>query len=164
MTMPRRLTLLRHGHAQVSAAGGDVDRALDETGRAEVAATASAFAEFERPSKLLVSSARRTRETAEIVIHTLGLEHVQTEYLPELYLASAATLRRTLDLQPDDHTRILLIGHNPGLSDFVFEMLAADPQRDTYRGLQTAGWASCECVATSWRAFSPNPTCTITLG
>ena len=45
--MRRRLTLLRHGHAEVSAPGGDVDRALDNIGRAEVTSAAAALALFD---------------------------------------------------------------------------------------------------------------------
>lgn len=164
MTTTRRLTLLRHGHAEASAPGGDHDRALDEIGHAEVTAAAAALALFEKPTRLLVSTARRTRETAQILIETLALHATHIEHLPELYLASAASLRRVIDEQPDDVTHLCLIGHNPGLSDFVFEALAAGPQRDTYRGLTTAGWASWQFTSAHWQAFAPDASYTITHG
>jgi len=159
--MRRRLTLLRHGHAEVSAPGGDVDRALDNIGRAEVTSAAAALALFEKPTRLIVSSARRTRETAAILVQTLALQSAQIEYLSELYLASAATLQRVIEMQPDDHTQLCLIGHNPGLSDFVLEALPAGPPRDAYRGLTTAGWASWAFTASRWRAFAPDASYTI---
>ena len=162
MTRQRRLTLLRHGHAEASAPGGDIDRALDELGRTEVTAAAAALALFEKPTRLIVSSARRTRETAAILIQTLTLQTAQIEYLPELYLASAATLRRVIDVQPDDHAQLCFIGHNPGLSDLVFEALPAGSQRDTYRGLTTAGWASWQFTSASWQAFAPDANYTFT--
>lgn len=162
--MQRRLTLLRHGHAEASALGGDIDRALDESGRAEVSSAAAALSLFEKPTRLIVSSARRTRETAAILIQTLALQSTQIEYLPELYLASATTLQRVIDMQPDDHTQLCLIGHNPGLSDFVLETLPAGSQRDAYRGLATAGWASWAFTAASWQAFAPDASYTITQG
>ncbi len=164
MTTQRRLTLLRHGHAEVSASSGDHDRALDEIGHAEVTAAAAALALFEKPTRLLVSTARRTRETAQILIQTLALHPRQIEHLPELYLASAATLHRVIDEQPDDLMHLCLIGHNPGLSDFVFEALATGPQRDTYRGLATAGWASWQFTSAHWPAFVPDASYTITHG
>ena len=142
--MQRRLTLLRHGHAEVSAPGGDIDRALDEIGRTEVTAAAATLALFDKPTRLIVSSARRTRETAAILTQALALQSAQVEYLPELYLASAVTLQ------------LCLIGHNPGLSDFVLEALLSDSQRDAYRGLTTAGWVSWQFTAASWQAFAPD--------
>lgn len=156
MMMQRRLTLLRHGHAEVSAPGGDIDRALDEIGRAEVTAAAVTLALFDKPTRLIVSSARRTRETAAILTQALALQSAQVEYLPELYLASAVTLQRVIDMQPDDHAQLCLIGHNPGLSDFVLEALLSDSQRDAYRGLTTAGWVSWQFTAASWQAFAPD--------
>ena len=159
--MQRRLTLLRHGHAEVSAPGGDVDRALDNIGRAEVTSAAAALALLEKPTRLIVSSARRTRETAAILVQTLALQSAQIEYLSELYLASAASLQRVIEMQPDDHTQLYLIGHNPGLSDFVLEALPAGSQRDAYRGLTTAAWASWAFTASRWRAFAPDASYTI---
>ncbi len=162
MTMQRRLTLLRHGHAEVSAPSGDIDRALDEIGRAEVLAAAGALAQFGRPSKLLVSSAKRTRETAAIVIRALELEATSVDYLPELYLASAATVRRVIDAQGDGHDHLCVVGHNPGLSDFVFDALPDLSQREAYRGLKTAGWASWQFTAAQWSAFTPDASYIIT--
>lgn len=164
MTTSRRLTLLRHGHAETSAPGGDIDRALDDIGRAEVSSAAAALAQFEKPTRLIVSSARRTRESAAILIQSLTLQSAQIEYLPELYLASAGTLRRVIDTQPDEHTQLCLIGHNPGLSDFVFEALPEGLQRENFRGLSTAGWTSWQFTAASWQAFAPDASYTITLG
>lgn len=159
----RRLTLLRHGHAQASASGGDIDRALDASGRAEVAAAAASIGAIDTPTLLLVSPARRTRETADILIASLKLQDVAIQYLPELYLASTATLRRTLERQSSEQAHICLIGHNPGLSDFIFDALPDGSIRDRYRGLPTAGWASWEFTADRWQDFSPNHSYQLTL-
>jgi phosphohistidine phosphatase SixA len=70
-------------------------------------------------------------------------------------------LQRVIEMQPDDHTQLCLIGHNPGLSDFVLEALPAGSQRDAYRGLTTAAWASWAFTAASWRAFAPDASYTI---
>lgn len=160
----RRLTLLRHGHAQAAAPGGDIDRALDASGRVEVAAASAEMATLDRPTLLLISNARRTRETGDILIDTLKLGDIVIEYLPELYLASTATLRRTLDRQSNDHSHLCLIGHNPGLSDFVFDALTDESVRERYRGLATAGWASWAFTAERWRDFSPDHSYQLTLG
>jgi len=160
----RRLTLLRHGQAQASAPGGDMDRALDASGRAEVAAASAAIGALDKPTLLLVSHARRTRETADIFIDALTLRDVPIQYLPELYLASTATLRRLLNRQSNDHSHLCLIGHNPGLSDFVFGALLDHSARDRYRGLATAGWASWAFMAERWQDFSPDHSYQLTLG
>ena len=70
-----RLILMRHGKAERHAAsGGDFERALAESGRADAAVMGRVLAGLGlTPDLMLVSSARRTRETAE----RLGLVAVE---------------------------------------------------------------------------------------
>ncbi|MFM1885290.1 MAG: hypothetical protein RL026_447 [Pseudomonadota bacterium] len=121
-----RLTLLRHGRAAGPAGtAADFDRALDGQGRAEARAAGAAIAQISRGDVLvLFSSARRTRETAELVGEALEANgHCQLYWQeqPDLYLASAPLIARALREAHAAHPRhaLLLVGHNLGLSELA---------------------------------------------
>ena len=72
---------------------------------------------------VLCSSARRTRETAELVL--AGLEPLpRILYEDELYLASAKTLLRRLRRLDEAEGSVLAIGHNPGMHKLALALTA----------------------------------------
>lgn len=77
-----------------------------------------------RPSLVLCSSARRTRETLDLLHDALGAR-VPIQIEPGLYLADAATLLARLRHVPPEVPSVLLIGHNPGLQELVAELTEA---------------------------------------
>jgi phosphohistidine phosphatase len=74
-----RLILMRHGKAERHAQnGGDFERALADSGRADAAVMGKLLADAGlTPELMLVSSARRTRETAEQVAPNLPVARVE---------------------------------------------------------------------------------------
>ena len=72
------------------------------------------------PDVVLVSSARRTRETWAEIAADLGNAAVCFE--ARLYLADAATITQALS---DRHGTVLVIGHNPGLQELGLSLLYA---------------------------------------
>lgn len=114
----RSLTLLRHGHA-VNATPGtrDADRPLSATGRQEAIASARKLATRQPvPTLLLVSPALRTQQTAELLqAHAFPDAPVLTERL--LYLATLVQLLDCLRDLDDGIGSVVLVGHNPGLSE-----------------------------------------------
>jgi phosphohistidine phosphatase len=151
--MPRRLWLLRHGSAEPNGLRGDEDRALSAEGMqqarrigAQLAAVADA------PTLILCSPARRARETAALVIERAGqaLRGAALHVEPPLYLASAgALLSRLAELDPETPT-VLIVGHNPGLSDLSSQLVRSGPpllRRRAALGLATAELLQLECAA-----------------
>lgn len=66
-----------------------------------------------------ISGARRTRETAAVLLDALELpEHLQL-FDDRLYLASATALLDVLRETPADRQWVMLVGHNPGVTDLV---------------------------------------------
>jgi phosphohistidine phosphatase len=133
----RTLVLLRHAKAETPPAVADVDRPLTSRGHADAAAAGAWLSHrgFE-PDLVLCSPARRTRETWHGVALALS-RAPEVVYDDEVY---AATARDLLDLvaDVDDGTgTVLLIGHNPGLSDLS---ILLDDTGDA-EGLRTAGTA-----------------------
>jgi phosphohistidine phosphatase len=112
--MQRRITLLRHGHADEHP--DDFSRPLSDAGRA---AALHAGRALERagcaPSLVITSAAPRALATAELVARACNYEGpIQVER--GLYLASDTRCLAMLRRAPASAASVLLVGHNPGLS------------------------------------------------
>ena len=118
------LILMRHAAARPTVIGGtDFERPLSARGRAAAAQAAhrleTAGVQLER---LLYSPARRTRETAAIVAQELALHSSVLEAVPELYAAVTQTLREVIVRCHAGATVLMVVGHNPGVSEFGREL------------------------------------------
>lgn len=145
-----RLTLLRHGRADWPAGRyTDADRPLDAVGLREASSAGAALADFEPPPSLLLHSpALRTAQTAALVRRALGDPSLRVIADQRLYLASAQRVCAVLDDWAREVQHVVVIGHNPGLSD-----LASHLPGGSGRTLSTGHWASTQLWADS-RSFS----------
>ncbi|MFS8038257.1 SixA phosphatase family protein [Xanthobacter sp. AM11] len=118
----RRLILLRHAKSDWPDGIADPERPLAPRGRtAAPRMGAYMAAQHLVADRVLVSPARRTRETWDLVAPQLpAVKVVASE--PRIYDASAARLLGVLREQPRDAHTLMLVGHNPGLEDLA-EML-----------------------------------------
>jgi len=114
----QRLILLRHGKAEsVSGSGRDVERGLTDRGRRDAAIMGRVLTEADvTPDRVLVSDARRTRETWEEM--SVAFPSAQVEFDRALYLASADRLAHMVDASSEAHS-LMIIGHNPGLHELA---------------------------------------------
>lgn len=119
-----KLWILRHARAEAgSASGRDHERELAAAGRRACRNLKRWLKanDTELPGRILVSPARRTRETAEAVFD--GLDGPEPELHDELWLASAPTLARLVQTSaPEDGSGLALVGHNPGLEDLLRQL------------------------------------------
>lgn len=122
--------LMRHAHADwPSFQGNDFDRPLTAQGEAQARRAAVAMqAAGHAPALLLASSARRTRQTAELVAMELGVPASGLQFDAELYNASADVLAAQLQsaLRSADGL-VLLIAHNPGISQLAQQLAPGTP-------------------------------------
>lgn len=125
------LYLMRHGIAEdldVHGGARDRDRRLTEKGVRQMRQIAQAMVELELEFDLILSSPfRRARETAEIVAEALGAErrlrfsdHLAVPPDSPKLLRQITTLRRVPE-------RVLLIGHEPHLSELTALLVAGNP-------------------------------------
>lgn len=128
----RELILLRHAHAEAGAAGqSDLDRPLSRQGLAEAEAAGRWLKEHGHlPDRVLVSPARRTRETLEEVLRQLG--YVEQRQDERIYEATPGTLMQVAD-ELRDIPRVMLVGHNPGLEQMA--ALLSSGQSGEFRGM-----------------------------
>ncbi len=116
MPAPSRLFLLRHAKSSWDDPRlADHDRQLTPRGR-RAAKRMGRYLHGEgiAPELVLCSSARRARETLELVSPP---GRIQLE--PELYGASADELVERLRLVADEVRSVMLIGHNPAMQDLA---------------------------------------------
>ncbi|MFD0724464.1 SixA phosphatase family protein [Lysobacter brunescens] len=132
----RTLILLRHAHAEpASSDQADLDRPLSAEGLAEAEAAGRWLSEQGLvPDRVLCSPARRTRETLESVMATIGF--VEQRLVEQIYEATPGTLAALVD-EHREAERLLLVGHNPGLERLAALMHSG--QSGDYRGMPPAG-------------------------
>ena len=111
-----RITLIRHGKAEMPKIGGnDFDRALIQRG-IQNAGVVGQFLQAHKmlPDLFLVSSARRTQQTYELM--SASWTHPpRVAYDDKLYEVSADTLLRLIFEYGRDEESLAVIGHNPSL-------------------------------------------------
>ncbi len=73
------------------------------------------------PQKILVSSAVRTTQTAQIFCETIGYQG-EISALDSLYLAESDAYIAELKKLPDSIERVMVVGHNPGLEYLLQEL------------------------------------------
>lgn len=124
----RQLYLLRHGVA-VSPGTPDLpddDRPLTDKGERKMRQIAQGLRRLDLTlNRIVTSPLPRARRTAEIVADRLRL----SDHLDEADVLragnSANAIREWLDTQSDD--RLMIVGHNPALSELVSLLIAGSP-------------------------------------
>ena len=139
----KHLYIMRH--AAASHASSDFDRPLNLEGRKQLEGfCAHTLGLFDSVSHVLCSTATRTRQTC-VGIKDILIPSIQYHFLDSLYHAPAGILLEEVQLLPDTARDVLVIAHNPGVSDFLG--LCAAPVSMT---LGTAQVACFEVKADSW--------------
>jgi phosphohistidine phosphatase len=139
----RTLLVLRHASAANDHGNNDGTRPLTKVGLAEASAVGRQLAEL-KPEYVLCSTAVRARQTWQQIRAELPVQPVLEEP-PQIYAATADTLRELLWVTPDQYTTVLLIGHNPAVHELAWSLLAEQaPQHFPPASLAvvrfTGGW------------------------
>lgn len=131
----KSLIVLRHGKSGQPAGVADFDRTLNERGIAEALRTGEILTERDLvPDLIVTSTAKRASSTAQLVAEGCGYSG---EIVPadDLYLPTLAAIHATVRDIPEDHSRVVIVGHNPG-----FGVFAAKYGRDVEH-FPTCAWA-----------------------
>ena len=142
---------MRHAAALPAAIGAsDFERPLSALGRKEAAQAARRLAaEGLRVDRILVSPARRTSETAQIVATELSLDPEALVEVPALYAATPDAIRTAIAQGHGGADVLLVVGHNPGISEIGGE-LAGHP---SHGHLPTSGFWRLSFDAGAWQAL-----------
>lgn len=115
----KSLSVLRHGEAEFSALkNGDFNRNLSIQGRSQVKRLTELLKKNDFEIDLILSSsAIRTKETTELVSQGAKVAAIVFEH--EIYEAEPNQLLKLINGLGIVFNRVLLVGHNPGLSDLI---------------------------------------------
>jgi phosphohistidine phosphatase len=155
----RRLMLLRHAKAEKAESGmGDHERRLNARGQSDTVLIGAYMARHALiPDAVMVSTARRTRETWERLAPALS-DPPPATYEDRLYNAGAEAILAVVKATAPAVRTLLVIGHNPGLHDLARLLIASgdvEARERLNEGLPTAGLAVIEFAAETWRKLHP---------
>jgi phosphohistidine phosphatase len=135
-------------------AARDFDRPLNQRGLQGAAIMGKHIAALPFPwARIIASPAVRVAQTIELGAQAAGI-NPQVRWDRRIYLASSATLIDLLREQEGEPGNILMVGHNPGLEDLIFDLVPDDgssPLRDIVEEkYPTAAFAQLELDIASW--------------
>lgn len=155
----RRLMLLRHAKSDWSQAGQrDHERGLSARGQAAAPRMGAYLAERGLiPDCVLISTARRTRDTWKLVAAALP-SRPKTHFDERIYEAQPENILDAIQDTSASCQSLLVIGHNPGLQELAL-MLVKDGSQDDLACLAdkfpTAGLAVIDVPIDDWARLHP---------
>lgn len=141
----KKLLLLRHAKSSWEDSSlPDLERPLNERGLRAAPMVGKFMRERKiRPDLVIVSPARRTRETIALVIEALGVKP-ELRLDERIYEASVASLIQIVSQIEGDKRQVMLVGHNPGFENLL-ERLTGQTER-----MPTAALAHIVLEAEHW--------------
>ena len=132
--------LLRHAKSSWDRPGlDDHDRPLNKRGKRQAPEMGKlVYAENLTPDLILSSTAKRACKTAEAVAENCGYDG-KIDYIEEFYPGGPAAYLRVLHSLPDGVRRVMVVGHNPGLEEFLTELIV---EGDSPQVSGTPGWSA----------------------
>jgi phosphohistidine phosphatase len=136
----KELLLLRHAKAKLIEDGiEDKERPLKKRGKRD-SRNIGVWLKKQNllPDVLLSSTAKRAIETARIVHQELDIKDLVIQKNEQLYATNVEQFRAILGAFSEDVKRILLVGHNPELEDFLIHLVGKEALPDVKKLLPTA--------------------------
>ncbi|CAN5607075.1 hypothetical protein BH10BAC4_BH10BAC4_24520 [soil metagenome] len=124
--MTKIIFILRHAQSAGKQSGQhDYDRILTPHGQAEARAQGIIFIEKNYfPDLILCSASTRTRQTLALFNESTMIPPEKIQFREDFYDALMFHLLDTTEKLPDDISKVMYIGHNPGLSLFASDLCA----------------------------------------
>ena len=97
------------------------------------------------PNLIITSPASRAQSTAALIAAELGLPHADIAVEEQVYGASASGLMRLLQDLGNQHEQLMLVGHNPAMTDLVNHLAGYCTDN-----LPTCGIATLQFAADDW--------------
>lgn len=124
----KELFLVRHGQSSWDDVRlADRDRPLTEKGKSDAAKVGKRLAESEVALDVIISSpAKRALATAEAIARRLDFKRKHIVQDERLYTGQVDDLLQLIREVGDSHKRVMLVGHNPLLSELVLHLSDKD--------------------------------------
>ena len=123
----KTVIIIRHGKALSGIEYEDYDRPLAARGEEDAARMAALLQQYGvAPELIIASGALRAKTTAQIIAQTVGCA-AAIELTDHLYDSSAHAYAQTIRSADDTHSTIMIVGHNPAISEVCEELLGGEP-------------------------------------
>ena len=142
-----RLLVMRHAKSSWKLSElGDFERPLNNRGERDAPRMGRHLASrVERIDRIVTSSAVRALATARLVARELELSEDAIDARPSLYLADPRDILAELRELESEWRTVLLLGHNPGVTELVRIMTGAELEE-----LPTGAVALLELAVDAW--------------
>jgi phosphohistidine phosphatase len=143
----KTLYIVRHAKSSWDDAGLiDVERPLLEKGREKTRRVCEYLVEKKvSVDKIICSHALRAFETAKILAEALKYPASQVEVSEDVYMCDAYDMTELVMHLPDDIDSVMIVGHNPDMTDFANQFLDKE-----IIDLPTSGVVCIEFRTDSW--------------
>ena len=145
----KTIFLLRHAKSSWDESDlDDRDRPLNKRGKRQAPEIGKQIlAENLTPDLILSSPAKRACKTAQAVAENCGYDG-KIDWIETFYPGGPADYLRVLSGLPDGVHRVRVVGHNPGLEEFLKALVGES------RALPTATLAQVELPLVSWQELT----------
>jgi phosphohistidine phosphatase len=149
----KELLILRHAKSSWSNPSlADIDRPLNKRGKRDAPRIGALLRDQDLvPDLILCSPAVRAKKTALAVSNESGYEG-EIEIHDDLYPGDLSTYLEILASSPDEIDRAMIVGHNPGLEEFL-DALTGESAR-----LPTSALAQIRLPILDWAEINQLPT------
>lgn len=118
--MDKKLIIIRHAKSDWNTGLLDYERPLNSRGKRDAPNVGLYLKELGvSPDLVISSSAERAINTAVLICHSLEFPMNSIKAYKELYHAVPKTYLKFISELTEDIKTVILVGHNPGISDFV---------------------------------------------
>jgi phosphohistidine phosphatase len=136
----------------------DIDRPLNSRGRKAAPQMGAWLAGAGyQPDVVLCSTARRTRETLELMQGSLPAG-VRTEFVEGLYMAAPREMLTEIGKVPAKAATVMLLGHNPGIGSLAVLLVGSGESKalgNMHGKFPTAAIAVLSFDVPQWSALAP---------
>ena len=145
----KTLLILRHAKSSWNYPElSDYDRPLNRRGKRDAPRMGAHLREHGLiPDRILTSSAKRARKTANKVAKACGYTG-KVKKLDAFYDTVAGVIYETLQTLPDKYQRVMVVGHNPTMEQLVGSLTGQ------FRQMPTAALAHIELPIQRWEALN----------
>jgi phosphohistidine phosphatase len=150
LTSMKTLYLIRHAKSSWDDLDqSDYDRPLNERGKRDAPRMGKRLKEKEiHPDLILSSPAKRAWSTGNRIAEILNYPKKNIKTIKELYHADEEALLEIVRKISDKYNDVILIAHNPGLTDFISTLCEEETNIDN---IPTCGVAAFQFKEDSWR-------------
>ena len=143
----KTLYIVRHAKAGDHSVSHDFERVLTEGGKSDAAEMGKQLAMRNvKPDLVLASPAARTMGTAIVIAQEIQRPTPNIADDRRIYNAEADKLLKVIREQSDDVTSLMLVGHNPGITEFTNSIFGT-----IFTSLPTAGITGGQLNVNSWK-------------